>query len=175
MPNNDERIAQLEAELAKLKSAMTPTPIDEAAIRAHRDQMHQLAEHRMSNAYAPSRAELDAYRAAAPDNVCRALARDGRAPIGPKSILPLARMFTLAVVLLGVEQDGCARCQSQILLASDTSINNSTIRTKWIWQSACNAKRRSDVRGLAERGERCLTKLDTRSRSECAVAKARSV
>jgi hypothetical protein len=83
----NKQIAALEAEIDRLK-ATQPTTIDRAAESEWRDRMHQLSEERALREATSSfsRAELSAFQAAAPDNVCRDIAmRDARAPTGPSS------------------------------------------------------------------------------------------
>ena len=81
-----DKIARLEAELAKLKAAQPAPPIDPAAVAAHRDAMHQAAERRMGAASAFTRDQLAEMERACPTNVVRDIAlRDARAPQGPSS------------------------------------------------------------------------------------------
>jgi hypothetical protein len=97
MTNTNKQIADLQAQVAdqqaqidKLKASIpTPTPQPTAAVEAaHQDRMREMSERRMSLAHAFSKADLAAFRAAAPDDVCRALARDARAPLNPRSVIP---------------------------------------------------------------------------------------
>ena len=81
----DKQIEALSAEIDRLK-ALQPTPIDHAAASRWRDKMHQLSEERALRQAKSmfSRAELAAFQAAAPDDVCREIAmRDCRAPTSP--------------------------------------------------------------------------------------------
>jgi hypothetical protein len=79
-------IADLKAEVDQLKAALAPTPNDAAAVGKWKDEMHELAERRAAAHLPFSRADLDAMRAAAPDDVVRNIAmRDNRAPTGPSS------------------------------------------------------------------------------------------
>ena len=54
--DTNKQIAELEAKIAKLEASITPAPYDPAAAAKWRDEMHQLAERRMSAASAFSRA-----------------------------------------------------------------------------------------------------------------------
>jgi hypothetical protein len=91
MTKQADEIAALRAQIEKLEAKFTPTSYpDEAAVARHRDKVHQLNEARATaNAMVGfSRGDLAAMRAAAPDDVCRDLARDARAPLTPKGIVP---------------------------------------------------------------------------------------
>jgi hypothetical protein len=80
----NKQILALEAEIAKLKSSQ-PTPIDREAEAKWRNEMHQLSEARALRDAKSffSRAELAAMQSAAPDDVCRDIVRDNRAPTSP--------------------------------------------------------------------------------------------
>ncbi len=81
----DAEIAALKAEVDKLKASQ-PTSYDPAAVGRWQDEMHQMRERRASSHMPFSRSDLDAMRAAAPDDVVRNIAmRDNRAPTGPSS------------------------------------------------------------------------------------------
>jgi hypothetical protein len=85
MTNKDE-IDELRKELKELKSSIAPTVNDEAAMRQWRDQQHQNAERRAAAAPPFSRADLEAFEAAAPTSVVRDIAmRDARGPLTPCS------------------------------------------------------------------------------------------
>jgi hypothetical protein len=84
-----DEIAELKAELEKVKAALAPPPDDRAAIGAWKDQMCELAERRMSLASPFSRADLAAFDAAAPTSVVKDIAlRDARAPTGRPGMIP---------------------------------------------------------------------------------------
>jgi hypothetical protein len=85
---NKSEIDALRAELEKVKRQLPPTMPTEKEIAAHRDQVHQLAEARMSRAAYFSPEDLRAMRAAAPDDVCRSIVRDNRGGITPRSVIP---------------------------------------------------------------------------------------
>jgi hypothetical protein len=86
MSDDAKAIANLKAEVDQLKASLAPTPNDAAAVDKWKDEMHELAERRAAAHLPFSRADLDAMRAAAPDNVVKSIAmRDARAPTGPSS------------------------------------------------------------------------------------------
>jgi hypothetical protein len=88
---NKSELDEVKAELAAIKRQLTPTPYPtEAEVAQHRDKVHQANEARASaNATVGfSRGDLAAMKAAAPDDVCRDLARDGRSPLVPKGMIP---------------------------------------------------------------------------------------
>jgi hypothetical protein len=78
---NDEKIADLERQVAALKNAMPrdaeQRAADERMVAEHRDRMHQLAEARMARAGNFSREDLAAMEAAAPRSVCQDIAARG--------------------------------------------------------------------------------------------------
>jgi hypothetical protein len=85
---NKEEIAEIRAELDKVKRQLSGTDMpSEAEVAAYRAKVHADREARAS-AYSPfSRADLDAMRDASPDT--QAIVRDQRgAPHGPASIIP---------------------------------------------------------------------------------------
>jgi hypothetical protein len=86
----DELRAKIDALERQQRQLTPPSYPTEAEVAAHRDKMHELAERRAtaSAMVGFSRADLAAMRAAAPDDVCRDLARDGRAPLIPKPVIP---------------------------------------------------------------------------------------
>ena len=87
--DDSKQIAELKAEVDKLKAAMTSAPDDPQAAARWADEMHQLREGRMSAASAFSRADLAAMEAACPGDTARAIAmRDNRAPTTPTSAIP---------------------------------------------------------------------------------------
>jgi hypothetical protein len=81
----DKQIADLQAQIDRL-TAQQPTPIDHDAAARWRDRQREIADRRdLAGAKSMySRAELAAFQAAAPDDVCREIAlRDCRAPTSP--------------------------------------------------------------------------------------------
>jgi hypothetical protein len=91
MTSTNDQIAALQAQIKQLEAKITPPPMPtEADVAAHRDKMHQLNEARATAAAMVgfSKADLAAMRAAAPDDVCRDLARDARSPLTPSGIIP---------------------------------------------------------------------------------------
>ena len=88
MTDKDE-ISELKKELAEIKASLAPKPYDPAAAARWMDEMHQLAERRMSVASPFSHADFEAFEAACPTNTVRAIAmRDNRAPMTPSSAIP---------------------------------------------------------------------------------------
>jgi hypothetical protein len=79
-------IDALRKELKELKSSITPTVNDEAAMRQWQSDMHQLREARMAHASAFSPEDLRAMEAAAPTATVKDIAlRDARGPLTPCS------------------------------------------------------------------------------------------
>lgn len=87
---DDEIKALIQAEVEKkVKAALAPTQDPtEAEIAAHNNARHQANERRMANATYFSPEDYRKMREAAPDDVVRGIVADGRAPIGPTSIIP---------------------------------------------------------------------------------------
>jgi hypothetical protein len=82
----ENKIAQMEVDLAKLKASAAPEPYDAAAMARWQDEQHQIREARASAAarLAFSPEQLREMERAAPTSVVRDIAlRDARAPQGP--------------------------------------------------------------------------------------------
>ena len=80
---NDDEIAALRAEVAELKAKVDPPkPTSEQDAAKWRDQMHQLAEKRMSLAHPPS---MVRDWNVLPDHIVRGVVQDRHAPTGPSS------------------------------------------------------------------------------------------
>jgi hypothetical protein len=106
--DSKQQIDQLRAEVEKLKAAQPPT-YDHAAAAAWADHVHQIREARATRAAAVgfSKADLAAMRAAAPDDVCRAIAmRDNRAPTGRPGTIPIDQQQPTSVRGVGVPPGG---------------------------------------------------------------------
>jgi hypothetical protein len=93
-----ERLAQLEAEIAALKSAMTPQPQpsreeQERADAKWQNEMHQMRERRMSMATPP---EVVRDWAILDDNLCKGIRGDARVPTGSRSgMIPATQQATV--------------------------------------------------------------------------------
>ena len=95
MTDEKNEIAELRAELAKVKAAqaaLAPTVSDSADMARWADEMHQLAERRASHAYTPSREELAAYEQACPPAACRDIVSKGT--VQPPSMAGAAGQIT---------------------------------------------------------------------------------
>ena len=93
MTSDAKAIADLKAEVDQLKASLAPTPCDEAAVGAWRDQNRGFAEARAS-AMPPS---VVRDWAVIPDDVVRAVGcRDARAPAGPSSagVIPSSQQIS---------------------------------------------------------------------------------
>jgi hypothetical protein len=120
MTDAKQEIAELRAELDKVKASLTPKPLpSEADAAAHRAAMHELAERRMARAGNFSREDLAAFEAACPANVAQDIvargsmrgpssyAAGGTAVSGPSSVSPNTSGWRTAVPIgppPGVEQ-----------------------------------------------------------------------
>jgi hypothetical protein len=84
MTDAKQEIAQLRAELDKVKASLAPKPFDPAEVGRWQDQMHQLAERRMARASVFSSEDLAAMEAACPTDVCQDIVARGavRGPSG---------------------------------------------------------------------------------------------
>jgi hypothetical protein len=92
--SNKSEIDELRSKVNALERQISGADVlSEKDIARHRDELHQASERRMSLAHAFSRADLAAMRAAAPDDVCKGIVADGRAPLGPKSIIPTSQQL----------------------------------------------------------------------------------
>jgi hypothetical protein len=81
MTNAKQEIAELRAELDKVKASLAPKPFDPAEVGRWQDQMHQLRERRMAGASNFSPDQLAAFEAACPTDVARDIvARGGVRP-----------------------------------------------------------------------------------------------
>jgi hypothetical protein len=81
MADAKEEIAELRAELDKVKASLAPKPFDPVEVGRWQNQMHQLAERRMAGASNFSPGELAAFAAAVPDDVAKDIvARGGVRP-----------------------------------------------------------------------------------------------
>jgi hypothetical protein len=90
MKTKDE-IAALRAQIAKLEAKVTPPPYPtEAEVAAHRDAMHQMAERRASAFNPFTRDQMEEFRKAAPDDLCKQIGLgDARAsPTVPRGVIP---------------------------------------------------------------------------------------
>jgi hypothetical protein len=84
-------LAAVKAELAAIKAQLNPKPPPtEAEVAAYQAKVHADREARATRSAAVgfSKSDLAAMRAAAPDDVCRDLARDARAPLNPRGVIP---------------------------------------------------------------------------------------
>jgi hypothetical protein len=83
MSKSDE-IAELRAELAKVKARIAPEPIDPAEAARWQDQMHRLREAQASRMSSFSREDIAAFEAACPPSVASDIVRRGAIP-GPSA------------------------------------------------------------------------------------------
>jgi hypothetical protein len=94
--SNKSEIAELRAELDKVKRQLTPSPMpSEADVAAYKAKVHADREARMSSFNPFTRDQLAAMRAATPDSEVQGIVHDQRgAPTGPASIIPSAARAT---------------------------------------------------------------------------------
>ena len=88
MSDAKKEIAELKAELEKLKAAVTPTPSDPAAEARFKDEMHAMAERRAGRMYTPSPRELADFERGCPTETVRGIVHDNRAPQGRPGVIP---------------------------------------------------------------------------------------
>ena len=87
--SDSKQIAELKAEIEKLKAAVTPTRSDPAAEARFKDEMHAMAERRAERMSTFSREELADFERAVPTSIVKDIAmRDGRAPQGRPGVIP---------------------------------------------------------------------------------------
>jgi hypothetical protein len=97
MDDAKQEIAELRAELDKVKASLAPKPFDPDEAARWQNEMHQMRERRMALASNFSPDQFAAFAAACPDETMRGIVAAGHAPTGPTGMVRTSQQQTTDV------------------------------------------------------------------------------